>query len=186
MTALTRLDFIDSLEDDGDPAHPRTMTLDGVDADAAIAVVTTPDAQCAPVVDRSAYLRSLLGEGPSVIEDLPEGRIAILSCSRCDDPCCGFHAADLVLDDDLVMWRGCRFEWPDGMWTVRASRPATLIRRLLGRRRAEEQETKRALERERASERWASMGADRVLEFTFDRTAYEATIRRELAREQLG
>jgi hypothetical protein len=184
MTALTRLDFIDSIGADGKPAHPRTMTLDGVDADAAIAVVTTPGAQCAPFFDWPAYLRSLLGEGPSVVDDLPEGRIAILCCSSCADPYCGFHAADLVFDDDRVLWRGLRFEWPDGMWTISTPRPSARTRRFLGlgRRRAEEQER----EIERVVEPWASMGADRVLEFAFDRTAYEATIRRELARKQLG
>ncbi|CCE75156.1 hypothetical protein [Clavibacter nebraskensis] len=190
MTALTRLDFSDSIGADGKPAHPRTMTLDGVDADAAIAVVTTPGAQCAPFFDRPAFLRSLLGEGPSLVDDLPEGRIGILSCSSCGDPYCGFHAADLVFDDDRVLWRGLRFEWPDGMWTSSTPRSPRRTRRLLGlgRRRAEEQ--KQETETERVVEPWASMGADRVLEFAFDRTAYEATIReelvRELAREQLG
>ncbi|MFD2339323.1 hypothetical protein FGG90_02065 [Clavibacter tessellarius] len=186
MTTLSRLDFIDSIDEGREPAHPRTMTLDGVDADAVIAVVTTPGAQCAPVFDRAAYLRSLLGEGPSLVDDLPEGRIAILSCSSCGDPYCGFHAADLVLDDDRVLWRGLRFEWPDGMWTSSTPRPPRRTRRLLGlgRRRAEEQKSE--TETQRVVEPWASMGADRVLEFAFDRTAYEATIRSELAREHEG
>jgi hypothetical protein len=177
MPALTRLDFVDPLDEDGDPGHQRTMTLDGVDADAAIAVTSSPGTQGAPTFDRPAYLRSPLGEGPSVVDDLPVGRIAILCCSACEDPCCGFHAADLVITDDRVVWRGLRFVWPAGMWTITRRRRGGRLRRLLGREGLPEPGPG-----PEELEPWASLGADHVLEFAFDRTEYEATIRSELAR----
>ncbi|MGJ1633888.1 hypothetical protein [Clavibacter sepedonicus] len=171
MTDLTRLGFA-SVDDPYEPgARKRELTLDDVGAEEALTDVSVvSDVHSAPMWDAPAYLASLLGTGPSVIEDLPPGRIALHMCSACGDPYCGFVAADLVIAEDRVLWTGVRFEWPPGMWESVPTGIRGWMRRLIGRERPEDLEP------------WAAEPDPIHEDLNFDRTQYEAAVQREVAR----
>ncbi|MBW8025109.1 hypothetical protein EOG37_00220 [Clavibacter michiganensis subsp. michiganensis] len=171
MTDLARLSFA-SVDDPDEPgAWKRDLTLDDVGAEEALTDASVAwDVHSAPMWDAPAYLASLLGTGPSVVEDLPPGRIALLMCTACGDPYCGFVAADLVITQDRVLWTGVRFEWPPGMWESAPSGITRWMRRLLGRERPEDLEP------------WAAETDPVHEDLVFDRVQYEAAVRREIAR----
>jgi hypothetical protein len=171
MSDLARLGFA-SVDDPDEPgARKRELTLDGVGAEEALTDVSVAwDVHSAPMWDAPAFLASLLGTGPSVVEDLPPGRIALLMCTACGDPYCGFVAADLVITQDHVLWTGVRFEWPPGMWESVPTGISRWMRRLLGRDRPEDLEP-RAAEPDPIHE-----------DLIFDRAQYEAAVRQEVAR----
>jgi hypothetical protein len=171
MNDLVRLGFASVADPNDEGARVRDLTLDDIGAEEALTDVSVvSDVQSAPMWDAPAYLASLLGSGPSVIEDMRPGRIALLMCSACGDPHCGFVAADLLITEDHVLWTGVRFEWPPGMWESVPTGIRRWMRRLLGRERPEDLEP-------------VAAEPDPIHEdLVFDRVQYEAAVHREIAR----
>jgi len=171
MTDLVRLGFASVDDPDEAGARKRELTLDGIGAEEALTDVTVvSDVHSSPMWDAPAYLASLLGTGPSMVEDLPPGRIVLLMCTACGDPYCGFVAADLVITEDRVLWTGVRFEWPPGMWESVPTGIGRWMRRILGRERPEDLEP------------WAAEPDPIHEDLVFDRAEYEAAVHREIAR----
>jgi hypothetical protein len=171
MPHLVRLGFASVDDPEGRGARTRDLTLDDVVAEEALSDVTVvSDVQSAPMWDAPAYLDSLLGTRPSVVEDMAPGRIALLTCTACGDPYCGFIAADLTITEDRVLWTRVRFEWPPGMWESVPTGIGRWMRRLLGRERPEDLEP------------WAAEPDPLHEDLVFDRAQYEAAVRCEIAR----
>lgn len=171
MTDLARLGFASVYDPDEPDAWKRDLTLDDVGAEEALTDVSVVwDVQSAPMWDAPTYLGSLLGTGPSVVEDLPPGRIALLMCTACGDPYCGFVAADLVITEDHVLWTDVRFQWPPGMWESVPTGVGRWMRRLLGRERPE------------SLGPWTAEPAPIHEDLVFDRAQYEAAVLLEIAR----
>jgi hypothetical protein len=173
VTALTRLGFATVDDPDREGAVLRDVTLDGVGIEEAVlgpaGDVTPTGIQSPPSWDRPAYLRSLLGEGPSLVEDMAPGRVAILCCSACGDPWCGYVGARIEITDDRVRWAEVRFELPPAAAVALPTGIASRIRRLLGRARPEDLEP------------WRPVSTTPDVELAFERGAYEDAVRRELA-----
>jgi hypothetical protein len=162
MTALTHLGFATVDDPDREGATLRDVTLDGVGIEDAVFGpandITPRGIQSPPSWDRPAYLRSLIGEGPSLVEEIAPGRVAILCCSACGDPWCGFVGARIEMTGDRVFAT-------DALPTGIGSR----IRRLLGRARPEDLKP------------WTPAFEMLDVDVAFERRAYEDTVRRELA-----
>lgn len=173
VTALTRLGFATVDDPDREGAVLRDVTLDGVGIEEAVLGpwddLTPTGIQSPPSWDRPAYLRSLVGEGPSLVEDMAPGRVAILCCSACGDPWCGYVGARIEMTDEHVLWTDVRFEFPPGMPEAVPSGIGSRLRRLLGRARPEDLEP------------WRPDAAMPNVEIAFERGAYEDAVRRELA-----
>jgi hypothetical protein len=173
MTALTHLGFATVDDPDREGATLRDVTLDGVGIEDAVFGpandITPRGIQSPPSWDRPAYLRSLIGEGPSLVEEIAPGRVAILCCSACGDPWCGFVGARIEMTGDRVFWTEARREFPSGATDALPTGIGSRIRRLLGRARPEDLKP------------WTPAFEMLDVDVAFERRAYEDTVRRELA-----